>query len=104
MSTEGQHNFDAFGKENTKVLTFTNAVDFLRDSVLFFCSHIDSCDPEKHYKVPAPRKKSQFSWNIICLMHYERQLNALYILSTIYASTTKCVCHNSCTLGDFTDL
>ena len=46
MSTEGQHAFDALGKEKTKVLTFTNAVDFYRDSVLFVFSLIESCDAE----------------------------------------------------------
>ena len=29
MSTEGQHDFYALGKEKAKVLTFTNGVDFL---------------------------------------------------------------------------
>ena len=28
MSTEGQHGYDACGKEKTKVLTFTDAVNF----------------------------------------------------------------------------
>ena len=28
----------------------------------------------------------------------------IYILSINYVSTTKCVWHNSCTLGDFTEL
>ena len=30
MSTEGQHDFNAIVKEKTQVLTFTNAVDFLK--------------------------------------------------------------------------
>ena len=30
MSAEGQQDFDALGKEKAKVLTFTNAVDFLK--------------------------------------------------------------------------
>ena len=58
MSTEGQDDFDALGKEKTIVLTFTNAVDIL--SVLFVCSLIQSCDAEKYYKIPAPYK-NQFS-------------------------------------------
>ena len=38
--------------------------------MLFVCSLIESCDAEKHYKIPVPSK--QFSENIIILMHYER--------------------------------
>ena len=60
MSTEGQHGFDALGKEKAEVLTFTNAVDVLKDNVLFVCSLIESRDAEKHYKIPAPQK-IQFS-------------------------------------------
>ena len=58
MSAEGQHYFDALGKEKTKVLTFTKAVHFLKRQHIM--SLKESCHAEKHCKILAP-SKSQFS-------------------------------------------
>ena len=40
MSTEGQHNFDTRGKEKTKVLTFTKAVDFFKETAYYLSVHL----------------------------------------------------------------
>ena len=40
MSKEGQHDFDALGKEKTKVLTFTNAADFFKETSFYLSVHL----------------------------------------------------------------
>ena len=40
MSTEGQHDFDALGKEKTKVLTVSNAVDFFKETAYYLSVHL----------------------------------------------------------------
>ena len=55
MSTEGQHDFDALGKENTKVLTFTNADDFFKETAYYLFVHLYRAVTLKNtIKIPAP--------------------------------------------------